>query len=47
VWKPKREKPATLDDVVEYLFGIGRELMVISATLQEIAQTLREDDEED
>jgi hypothetical protein len=47
VWKPKRDKPATLDDVVEYLRGIGRELMVISATLQEIAQHLRDDDEED
>jgi hypothetical protein len=47
VWTPKREKPATLDDVVELLGGIGRELMVISATLEEIARYLREDDEED
>jgi hypothetical protein len=47
VWKPKREKPATLDDVVEYLGGLGRELMMIIATLQEVAQHLRDDDEED
>jgi chaperonin GroEL (HSP60 family) len=44
----RRPRPtATLDDVVEVLTGIGRTLMSISARLDDIAELLEgEDDEE-
>jgi hypothetical protein len=40
-------RPATLDDVVEVLQGIGHALMTISAKLDDIIAILEGDDEEE
>jgi len=46
VWR-RRERRATLDDVVELLHGIGTILMEIDAKLEEAIQHLEEDDDDE
>jgi hypothetical protein len=41
------DQPATLDDVLEVVRGIGRVLMSVDANLYEIVKLLREDNGEE
>jgi hypothetical protein len=46
-WRGDLRRPATLDDVVEVLQGMGRMLMAISANVQVIVTEIKGNDDEE